>query len=152
MAVPVLSLNLTTDTLTKRGVNKARRATNEAAGDYVLEKVVPSKFTRSAYYEGTQRRSRKYAERKLRKVGHDIPLVYTGRMKRHVRRNARATATANGGRVYLKNYFPMTREMRGELERLSARQVERLAKFMERDFAEQVGKSENKRTRRRRGS
>lgn len=151
MAAPILSINLTSDLVTKATLNRIRRAVNGDAGDWIIETVVPAKFTRSAYHEGTaQRRTRKYRERKMRKVGHDIPLVLTGRMRSEVTRSAKRTATANGGRVKLRNYFPMSGEMRGELETLSPRQTQRLARRMERQFEREVNDPANRRKRKRR--
>ena len=147
-----LSIDLTTDQVPVRKLNRIRRETNRAAGEFIAGKLLPQKFTRSAYYEGTaDRRSRKYAERKSRKVGHDIPLVYSGRMKRAVLSSARSriTATADGGKVRPKNYFPMPDYMRNELERLSPRQVRRLAKLMEEKFTAAVNDPANRRKRRR---
>lgn len=149
MAAPILSIRLDSDLVTARTLNRIRRKVNEDAGDWIIDVVLPSKFTRGAYFEGTALpRTRKYRERKMRKVGHDIPLLLTGRMKSEVTSSAKRTATANGGRVKLRNYFPMRGEMRGELETLSPRQTERLARRMEREFERQVNDPANRRKRR----
>lgn len=63
-----------------------------------------------------QRRRLKYQQRKMRKFGHNRPLVWTGRTEQGLRSNSRITATQYKSRLYYRNYFPLTDERRKEIE------------------------------------
>jgi len=146
-----LAGELTSDLVTARGLNTIRREMNRDTGRYVVDTILSVKTTRSAYYEYpgiVNPRTPAYARRKRAQVGHDIPNVLTGRTREFVPANARVTATANGGRVYLRGPHPWREAQRQEWEAISARQRDRMAKRQERFFAAAIEKPEHRRRRR----
>lgn len=146
-----ISMEFTTDIVTKRVYNTIMRDTNRRVGQEVAKKVLPLKFNRYAYtaYPGVvMRRTQGYAKAKRKKVGHDIPNVYTGQMKAYVLSSGHTiTATRNGGRVYIRNYFKMRESQRQELEVLNERDRGRMAKTAEEYFTRQIGLKKNQRKR-----
>lgn len=148
-----LSVELTIDTMTKAMLRKALREVNRAAGNHIVDTVLRRKFTTQAYmeYPGIVRnRGGRYTRRKQRQVGHNIPNVLTGRMKMSVLGlgGSRVTATANGGRVYIRNYFPMREAQRQELEVMNNRDRKRIADFMGDELRRLSRKPEYQRKRR----
>ncbi len=145
-----LSTKFETDLVPARALSRIRRDVNRAGGKHVVESQLPGKFKTSAYrdYPGVVRkRSQKYTAWKRKKVGHEIPNVLSGRMSGYLPANARITATANGGRVYLRNYFPMREATRQEMEAVSDRGRDRMAAVMEREFVKQIHDPANRRKR-----
>ena len=67
-------------------------------------------------------RSAKYLAKKQRVKGHQDPLVWSGRTKRHIRNNAVITATQNKATFRASNYFPMKKQMRMEIEAVSSKE------------------------------
>lgn len=125
---------LTTDLVPKRTAARILRDVNRYVGSYIANTILPRKFSRQAYLEYPdviRRRSKRYAAYKRKRVGHDIPNVLTGKMHRYVHQESRITATQHGGRVYIRNYFPMRAHQRQELEVVSGRDKTRIAKEQE---------------------
>lgn len=150
-----LSFTFETSQVTQATANRILRETNREGGEYIAKTLLPGKFKEQAYYQGTaKRRSRKYVERKRRKVGHDKPLVYSGKLQEKVLSKALSgvTATRNGGKVPIRGTFPMPDRMRQELEVLSQRDTDRLGSFMERTLTSKLNDPKNQRKRRRRNS
>lgn len=57
----------------------------QAAGETWHAEILPRKFTNQAsYVYGYQRRTARYTQRKIKKLGHRRPLEYTGELKRQV--------------------------------------------------------------------
>lgn len=148
-----LNMEFTTDLVNKRTLNTILRDTNRQVGRYVGKTVLPYKFNRYAYtaYPGIVKpRAEKYAKRKWRRLGHNIPNVYTGVMKRYVLSEGAGhtiTATRNGGRVYIRNYFKMRESQRQELEALNDTDRGKMAKTAEEYFMRQIGLKKNQRKR-----
>ena len=88
------------------GFPKAAKAGLHAAGDYWHDRMLPHHFEP---YAGAKyrykRRTPKYERRKQRKLGHAIPLVYTGRLKDWVTRMHRITGTSTRVSVVLTTPF-----------------------------------------------
>jgi len=144
----------TSDLVTPRTHARIMRDINRDTGEYVRDTIVPRKFTRQAYLEYpdvVRRRTKKYAERKTRQVGHDIPNVLTGRMRDEVPARSRVTATQHGGRVYIRNYFPMRESTRQELEVMNKRDRDRIRARALRMYEKETNRPENRRKRRRKG-
>lgn len=146
-----------TDLVTPRTLNTIRRNMNEATGKDVVRFVVAGKFRPSAYSEHpgvVRRRSQKYAAWKLKKVGHATPNVLSGRTRALLSTpgpHARITKTANGGRVYLKAppHIKAWREStRQEMEAVSPRQRDMLARRQEEFFGKAINDPKNRRKRR----
>jgi hypothetical protein len=168
--VAQISVTMTTDLVEPRNLNRIRNGVNRFAGEeQIVKKFLPNRFTLGIYNElpGTARpRSRNYTRRKLRQVGHAIPNVLTGRLRRDMPATARVTATTNGGKVHLRAYWAgtakttpdgrvirqgMRESQRQEFETLGPRERQRLAKAMEREFLKQINDPANRRKRRRKG-
>lgn len=163
--VVAIQTSMTTNLVTARQLNTIRREINRATGQYIIDKVLPVKFTRSAYYEYpgiVKRRSKGYTARKRKQVGHDIPWRLTGASARDIPASAQITATANGGRVKLRaNWAGKATQKRGgkiarrgmresqrqELEAVSQRQVERIARLQEKMFLAAINDPKNQRKR-----
>jgi hypothetical protein len=72
---------------------------------------------------GYEKRSDRYEKRKLRKKGHNLPNVLSGKTRNEFGNNARAgkgiTATQDRARWTLRNYFPLNAQRRKELEAIT---------------------------------
>lgn len=116
-----------------------------------LEHRMPGHFEQGAERKYNYRkRSSKYLKRKLRKVGHQIPLVYTGRTKRDlIASKHRITGTQHKARLYYRNYFPLKNDQRIEIEKVLLSEVRDIAKFVARRYAQECRKPHNQIKRRR---
>jgi hypothetical protein len=167
-----LSAKFETDLVAPRTLATILREQNRATGRDIIRFVVRGKFSRSAYSEHpgvVRRRSAKYAAWKSKRVGHDIPLVLTGALKAALSNEgqyAKITATRNGGRVYLRAPWSgagkakrgggftkqgFRESVRQELEAVSPRQRDMLAKRQEAYFEKAINDPKNRRKRRKRG-
>ena len=163
-----LAAKFTSDLVTAGTLNRIKRENNERTGDDIVQYVVPSKFTRSAYskFPGVvRRRNKNYRKWKERKVGHDIPNVLTGKLKETFRAGGsgiRITRTANGGRVIMRVYWAaagrlksdgtlvksgIRESQRQELEYVSPEQNDMLAKRQADRFVKAVNDPKNRRKR-----
>jgi hypothetical protein len=83
--------------------------------------------------------NRKYYWQKLRRTGHDEPLVYTGETKQDAMASAAVTATRKGARLsmYLPPYvYPYRKDLQqpdkaDELTRVTGEEVSEMARFHE---------------------
>jgi hypothetical protein len=165
-----LSMEMNTDFVTARTLNTIRRGVNVFAGQSeIVGRIVPTKFTKSIFYDLpgiALPRSAKYTRRKLLKYGTDLPNVRTGQLRRDMPATAKVTATANGGRVLLRVYFAgklkgarlvngkwvgarqgLSERHRQEFENIGSRQRDRLAKAVEREFVRQINDPAHRRKR-----
>lgn len=160
-----LSVGMSTDLVTNATLAKIRRDVNREAGKYITGPLLQSKFSQSVKYDGGYTgRSPKYQRWKLRKVGHNIPNVLSGKLKQLLPQDAanRITATQNGGKVQLRPYWSaagvyksngkvrrsgFTEKQRQEFEFIGRRQQQRLARHMENSFIEQINDPKNRRKR-----
>lgn len=125
--------------LSKRNHRKVLNQCNREAMERVRDRFMKIKFTQSAFYEYPgvyERRRESYVRRKIRRVGHNRPLVLSGQMQRYTQSNSIVRATYKGGSLTIRNYFRMREQMRNELEALSRRQKARLAQFIERRYVQ----------------
>ncbi len=81
--------------------------------------------------------------------GHQIPLVFTGKLKRTIISNARVTATKDRGRLQARGYFPMTAQRRAEIEVVSNREEQLLAQEYEKDYEQMANQPRFRRKRKR---
>lgn len=163
-----LSAKFQTDLVTAGTLNKIKRENNERTGKDIVQYVVPSKFTLSAYSEFAgvvRKRNKNYRAWKQKKVGHEIPNVLTGQLKETFRSGGpgiRITKTANGGRVIMRVYWAAAGRMkangtlvksgiresqRQELEYVSPKQNDMLAKRQADRFVAAVNDPKNRRKR-----
>lgn len=170
--VTQLHAKFETTLMTSRNLNSVRRDINQKTGEWIVTKKLPVNFSRSAYYEYpnvVRKRSKAYAKWKKNKVGHDIPWRLTGASAQQIPADAKArgiTKTANGGKVKLRARWGgkaltkkgggfakqgMRESQRQELEAISPRQRDRMAKLQERLFADALKDPKNLRKRRRKG-
>jgi hypothetical protein len=160
------SVGMTTDIVTNSTLAKIRRDVNREAGKYIATgPILKSKFTQSVKYDGGYTgRSPKYQRWKLRKVGHNIPNVLSGKLKQLLPQDAanRVKATQNGGNVTLRPYWSgagsyksngkvrtsgFRESQRQEFEHLGSRQQQRLANHMRDSFLKQINDPKNARKR-----
>lgn len=99
---------------------------------------------------GYAQRNDGYLERKKKRFGSTLPLVRTGKMRRYVRNNARITATQHRARVRLRNYFPMTAQMRSELEAITPQEAAESREFARDHYISQAARPKYQRQRKRR--
>lgn len=82
-----------------------------------LTRTLPRHFASGAEHRyHYQRRRMKYQAAKLRRWGHNRPLVWSGRTEQGLRSGSRITATQHKSRLYYRNYFPLKEERRKEIE------------------------------------
>lgn len=113
----------------RREYGKATKAAFEAAGRLWHQKFRPKHFTKAGAREyGYAPRTRAYTERKFKKFGHRLPLVFTGET-RNLARNRKIKATGKMMRVIIN--APRLNEpgrgkrkinMRDEMTRVSTRE------------------------------
>lgn len=130
-----LDMTLESNLFNKRGHKKVmRQLLREMIERHHREKL-PRHFERNADTApggayGYAKRTAKYQKRKARQVGHQIPLVLTGRLRDHIQSNVRITATATRARLTTRGYFPMRTEMRAEIETLSRVEISEMRGLM----------------------
>lgn len=117
MSVPFYAMFEYDATLyTARGVRAALNTTFRESLEFVRNSYWALKFTNEgARLYGFKARTKRYMIRKARKLGHQIPNVYTGDLKREML-SSQPKATYKGGSIVAKSHFPMTAERREELE------------------------------------
>lgn len=101
---------------TQRGVRAALNTTFREALAFVRDAYWSLKFTlEGARLYGFKPRSKRYMIRKGRKFGHQIPNVYSGKLREAVKAS-KPEATYKGGQIVAKSHFPMKEEHRREIE------------------------------------
>lgn len=119
-----LAITMESSLLTKRGHARLMRDLLREAMEEHRDRNLPKHFQRNADTApggayGYAARTAKYQKRKARQVGHQIPLVLTGRLRDTIQRNVRITATQHRARLTTRGYFPMRVAMRKEIETMS---------------------------------
>lgn len=127
--------------LTKRGHNKMMRVLLMEAMQEHRWNTLPQHFERNAKTApggeyGYRKRTAKYQRRKAKKVGHQIPLVLTGRLAAMIQSNAKITATSKQARLRTRGYFPMKVELRKEIEVISSEEQSKLKNDLKRKYVE----------------
>jgi len=137
-----LAFTLKTRLVTKRTHAEIVKKLNRELMEWERDKNWPKHFTNEPEtYPGAggyhyAERSRRYNQAKMRKYGHNLPLVLTGYLRSIIKASATITATSSGAR--LKSHSPhflrlknkreieavSDRERRGFAERYAARYVE----------------------------
>lgn len=80
------------------------------------------------------KRSRKYQIWKAKKLGHQKPMVKSGRTRTAARRNAKISATFKGGRIRSKTHYKRTPERARELEAVTEVEEHEIAQRYGRDW------------------
>lgn len=152
----VISYEIDSSLVTKRTHNKLMRKLHRQAMSRIRFSYWPRHFERNtdtapggAY--GYEKRSKRWQQRKARTVGHQKPLVFSGRMRRHILGNARIAATATRGTITARNYFPMRSQRRDEVEAVSDQERRGLIDRMGRDYVLLAKRPEYQRKRKRKG-
>lgn len=119
-----LAITVESSLLTKRGHGKLMRELLREAAEEHRDQRLPRHFERNADTApggayGYEKRTAKYQRRKAKQVGHQIPLVLTGRLRSAIQANVRITATQFRSRLTTRGYFPMKTELRREIEVIS---------------------------------
>lgn len=140
--------------VTKRTHGKIMRRLNRQAMTRIRFEFLPRHFRSNSYTRpggeyGYAARGRKYQLAKAKQKGHQKPLVYSGRMQITMMSSARITATQQGGKLYLRNYYAMTVQRRAEVERMANAEREAIRARFERDYARMAAMPEYQVQRRR---
>lgn len=93
-----------------------------------------------------QKRSWRYTKRKQKKFGHRKPLVYTGELKRHVKRVEDVRANSKGARVVLhgpRYLYQYRKDLNApdkafELQQISKADAAALAAWMDQDIQKKI--------------
>ena len=115
-----ISCELKEDLLTDRGHNSLMRRLNHYLMNRIKLIYWPKHFEkrRETYPGGAYGyapRSPGYTRRKLRKVGHSIPNVYSGTMRREVQQNAQVTSTSTRGVLRSRFVFQAVKDRNAKL-------------------------------------
>lgn len=128
-----MSFKIERTTLSKRNHRKVMNEANRAAMTWVLRYVVPRKFTPRASREFPgyfRERSTKHRERKQRQFGHNLPLVYTGKMRSRVLGQSKVRATYKGATLTMRPGHAIREEQRRELEAISPAHRKRMSQIV----------------------
>lgn len=148
-----ISYELNADLFTARGHNEAMREVNREVLERQRDKNLPKHFKGGATERyGYRKRTLAYVNRKRKKYGHSIPLVWTGGTRDAVLSGVKITATRNGGRLKTRGRFPMSAEMRSEIERISPDEMDDLLAYATNRYAYKAGLERFRRKRKRKGS
>lgn len=153
--------------MTPRTVRQVHNRINRrVAQDQVVAKVLRSKFSESIRYDIPdvfQPRGVKYERAKMRQFGHKTPWVRTGMARQLIPQTATVTATFAGGKVrvrapwagkakpkkggkgFAKQGFRV--QQRLELEAIGKRQLERMARYAEKLWDQELKNPANLRKR-----
>ena len=125
-----LSFKLERTELSKRNHRKAMNEANRAAMTWVQRYVIPRKFTPRAPREFPgyfRERSERHRERKQRQFGHNLPLVYTGRMRSRVLgEHSKVSATYKHATLTMRPGHAIREEQRRELEAITPQHRKRM--------------------------
>lgn len=141
-----MTVQMRSSLVTKRGHNQIMRRLNRQFMTRVRDNL-PRHFERNtktapggAY--GYEKRGKRYQIRKAKTKGHQIPNVFTGRLKQAIMSNVKITATAGRGRLRTRGYFPMKTQRRSEIETIAPDEKRDLMSRMGRDYALLAQRSE----------
>jgi hypothetical protein len=143
----VVSLEIRRGEVTQRMHTTLLRDSTRAAAEHHVAFHLPRHFednpsTRPGGAYGYKRRAPKYLESKRRKVGHETPNVFTGRMRIAVLGGSRITSTSTRGAViHLRNYFPMTTERWAEIKAITPGELRTLTQVAHRYYRENAAKN-----------
>ena len=143
----ITDVRINSDLFTKRGHKIVLRKLLREMIERHRDEKLPRHFERNADTApgggyGYEKRTAKYQKRKARQVGHQTPLVLTGRLKDFIKSNARITATASRARMTARGYFPMRTAMRGEIERYSRVELSEMKALMQLKYADAARRPE----------
>lgn len=137
-----LAFRVETRLVTKRAHTQILRQLNGEMMEKIRDEFWPKHFMNvPETYPGAggyhyARRTAKYQERKLRKYGHNLPLVYTGAFRATIQSAATITKTANS--ATLKSHCPHFIRLRNkrEAEAVSEREKIELTQWYGRRYVE----------------
>ncbi len=140
--------------VSKRNMNKILKGVWTVGVQWWHAKIRPKHFTQAGADEYRYRDpSIKYQLRKLRKFGHERPMVFTGRGEK-MAATGRITANKNRGRVIMDapvfNFKPLgyDKPLREQLLRISPDDLTVLTRIMKKKFLSSVKSLKGKRKRR----
>lgn len=125
--------------LSKRNHRRVMNEANRAAMTWIQRYVIPRKFTQRARTEFPgyfRERSEKHRERKLKKFGHNLPLVYTGTLRQNALDPGKSPvrATYKGATLRLRFGHKMRPEQVREMEAITPRHKRRMAQIIEKTY------------------
>lgn len=150
-----LAFTLESNLLTKRGHARLMRDLLREAMEEHRDEKLPKHFERNADTSpggayGYAKRTAKYQKRKARQVGHQIPLVLTGKLQQAIRSNVKITATQHRSRLTTRGYFPMRVAMRQEIETISPNEQSEMIGLLGLKYSSYAKKSDYQEFRRQR--
>lgn len=120
-----------------------------------LRETIPKHFQAGAqnvyHYKA---RTLKYQRYKLKKKGHNRPLVWSGRTEREIQTGALITANQYRSILSYKNYFPLTKadtkERKEEIQKINQGELITIYRRLKKGYAFQVRLPQNRTQRMRR--
>lgn len=136
MSLYRLQIDIESDLLNAKGHRAAMVVLNEETGERHKARNVPDHFKKNHKTSvggeyGYKARKERYRKRKIKKVGHTIPMVFSGKLESILTQQSKITRTAAKWTFYARGYFPMRVEFRRELEVIAPSEHKQLAGFME---------------------
>lgn len=119
-----LSFKIERTHLSKRNHRRAMNQANREAMEWLFRRIIPRKFTPRASWEFPgyfKVRSERHRRRKQRRFGHNLPLVFTGVLKRAVLNRSVVRATYKGAMITMRFGHKMQDEQKREVEAISDR-------------------------------
>lgn len=146
-----ISYEINADLVTKRVHAQIMREVNRGMLQRWAERYLPLHFEGGATQRyGYRPRSAGYVARKRRKVGHNIPLVYTGRLREAIQKGVIIRATQHKASLKSRGYFPMKEELRGEIERITEAERGELVEWAGKEYLRLAKQRQRERQRRKR--
>lgn len=150
--VVAINFEIKANLVTKRSHGQIMRQVNRGMLERWRDRFLPLHFEGGASQRyGYRPRTSRYVARKRRMVGHNIPLVLTGRLRDTIRRGVVIRATQYRASARSRGYFPMRNEMRGEIERITDAERRDLIQWGRREYLRLAKKPEFARRRRSKG-
>ena len=159
---PQIRISVTRTGITLRDWSALIKSAWMAVGETWHKQILPKHFTPAGAKEYRyKKRTAKYQRRKLRKFGHQDPLVFTGRLRSEVSYRYRVIATAGRGtkgKVKVRLYGPrylfayhkgLQVDKADELTRLSRADVRKLGRAMDAILKKEIERARKKKSKRR---
>ena len=141
--------------VTQKELRAALKPELEEVGKFWHDRLFPGHFrTGAAGKYKYAPRSFKHSERKRKRFGHSLPLVFTGDLREQVTRMAKISSTAKGARVTLvgPKYLYMYRKSYGqpdkaaELTAVTKLEVRAMARLLDRRLTKRLNEVKQSRT------
>lgn len=130
-----ISYQIDAKLVTKRAHGQIMREINRGMLERWQNRYLPLHFKGEASERyGYKPRGARYVASKRRRVGHNIPLVYTGKLKTAIQSGVVIRATQYRATLKTKGYFPMREEMRSEIERITQAERDELVQWAGKEY------------------